>query len=190
MYWAEKALLKAIPKMIKNASSQDLVNALNEHLMVTEEQVQKVEEVFESIGEKVSAKKCEAMAGLIKEAEEIMSDLDKGSVRDAGIICAAQKVEHYEIATYGCLSTYAEILNEMEAYQLLEEILEEEKDADETLTQIAREINWEAAEEDEDEDEYDEEEEEEETEEEDDDDNEDDDEDTRDQLSELDAIQS
>src|SRR5688572_20011348 len=161
MYWAEKALLKAIPKMIKNASSQELIEALNEHLQVTEEQVEKVEDIFEAIGEKASAKKCEAMAGLIKEAEEIMSDLDKGSVRDAGIICAAQKVEHYEIATYGCLSTYAEILDEMEAYELLEEILEEEKDADETLTQIAREINWEAAEEDEnEEEEYEEEEDE------------------------------
>ena len=170
MYWAEKALLKAIPKMIKNASSQELIEALNEHLQVTEEQVEKVEEVFEALGEKASAKKCEAMAGLIKEAEEIMSDLDKGSVRDAGIICAAQKVEHYEIATYGCLSTYAEILDEMEAYELLEEILEEEKDADKTLTQIAREINWEAVEEDEEEEEE-EESEEEEDEEEDEDDN-------------------
>jgi ferritin-like metal-binding protein YciE len=156
MYWAEKALTKAIPKMIEKASSRELINALNEHLDVTEDQIEKLEEVFSLLGEKASGKKCPAMEGLVKEANEIIREMEKGSVRDAGIICAAQKVEHYEIATYGCLSTYAQILDEMEAVDILEEILQEEKDADVTLTQIAQSINWEAAEEGEDYDEDDE----------------------------------
>ena len=183
MYWAEKALTKALPKMISKASSEDLVEALTEHTQVTRGHVQKLEEIFSIMGEKASAKKCEAMEGLIKEANEITGELEEGSVMDAGIICAAQKVEHYEIATYGCLSTYAEILGEMEAYQLLEEILDEEKEADRTLTEVARMINWEAAEEDDDDEEYEDMEEEEAEEEE------SDDEDTDDEPSELDAIE-
>lgn len=150
MYWVEKELTKSIPKLINKATSPDLKNVLKEHLHTTETQVQRVKEIFGVLGEKPSAKKCVAMEGLIKEADEITTSLDEGSVRDAGIICAAQKIEHYEIATYGCLSTYAEILNEMEATDLLEEILQEEKDADKTLTQVAQEINWEASEQEED----------------------------------------
>ncbi len=146
IYWAEKALTKAIPKMIKNATSSDLKEALENHLAETEEQVKKVEQVFETIGKKAVAKKCEAMAGLTKEADEIMKDSDKGAMRDAGIISAAQKVEHYEIASYGTLRTFAETLGLDKAVGILEEILEEEKGADEKLSEVAEAtINIEAA---------------------------------------------
>jgi ferritin-like metal-binding protein YciE len=149
MYWAEKALTKALPKMIQHASSDELKNGIEEHLEVTHEQVTKLEEVFELIGMKAAAKKCEAMEGLIEEANEIFSEMEEGPVRDAGIICAAQKVEHYEMATYGCLATYAEMLDEQEAANILHEILEEEKEADEKLSVAANTINWEALEEEE-----------------------------------------
>jgi ferritin-like metal-binding protein YciE len=148
--WAEKALTKAIPKMIKNASSEELVTALEEHLAVTEEQVSRLEEVFGILGKAPRGKKCEAMEGLIKEGEEIMQSTEKGVVRDAGIIAAAQKVEHYEIATYGTLCSFAKTLGENEAADLLEQTLMEEKEADETLTAVAESsVNVEAAEEDE-----------------------------------------
>ena len=136
IYWAEKALIKAIPKMIKNATSQYLVQALTNHLEETKEQVTRLEVVFESIDEKAVAKKCDAMEGLIKEAEGIMTETDKGIMRDAGIIAAGQKVEHYEIATYGTLAAYAGILGLNEAKGLLAASLAEEKAADEKLTEI------------------------------------------------------
>ncbi len=146
IYWAEKALTKAIPKMIKNASSEELIEALSGHLEETKEQVTRLEEVFASLGEKAVAKKCEAITGLIKEAEEIMSDTPKGVVRDAGIILAGQKVEHYEIATYGTLSAFAKTLGEDNAVALLQETLAEERGADEKLTDIAESfVNEEAA---------------------------------------------
>jgi ferritin-like metal-binding protein YciE len=137
IYWAEKALVKAMPKMIKNASSEELIAALEDHLSMTEEQVARAEQVFEVLGLKPQGKKCEAMAGLIKEAEEIMKETKKGMVRDAGIISAAQKIEHYEIATYGTLRTFALTLEEEEAADLLQMTLDEEKDADSGLTDIA-----------------------------------------------------
>lgn len=146
IYWAEKALTKALPKMIKNATSEELVTALTDHLAVTEEQVTRLEEVFSSIGEKAQAKKCVAMEGLIKEGEEIMESTQEGVVRDAGIIAAGQKVEHYEIATYGTLCSFAKILGEKEAAELLLETLNEEKKADDKLTEVAEEfVNLEAA---------------------------------------------
>ncbi len=148
IYWAEKALTKAIPKMVKKATSDELITALENHLEETEQQVTKVEQVFEIIGKKAVAKKCEAMNGLIKEAEEIMKESEDGAMRDAGIIAAAQKVEHYEIATYGTLRTFAQTLGLNDAAALLESILEEEKTADETLTSVAEStINVNAAEE-------------------------------------------
>jgi len=137
IYWAEKALTKAIPKMIKNATSGDLVEALENHLGETEEQVKRVEQVFELTGKKAVAKKCEAMEGLIKEAEEIMEECEEGAMCDAGIISAGQKVEHYEIASYGTLRQFAETLGLTEAAALLEETLNEEKGADEKLTEVA-----------------------------------------------------
>jgi ferritin-like metal-binding protein YciE len=148
IYWAEKALTKAIPKLIENASAEELVNALESHLEATNMQVKRCEEVFSALGEKAEAKTCEAMEGLIEEGDEIVSEYEEGPVRDAGIICAAQKVEHYEIATYGSLVAFAHHLGETEVAELLEETLEEEKEADELLTDIAvNGINLEAVEE-------------------------------------------
>ena len=147
IYWAENALTKAIPKMIKNATSSELIAALTSHLAETENQVLRLEDVFESISKKPEAVKCEAMAGLIKEAGEIMEECEEGSMRDAGIISAAQKVEHYEIATYGTLRQFAVTLGLIKVVKLLEETLAEEKAADVKLTEIAVEaINVEAAE--------------------------------------------
>jgi ferritin-like metal-binding protein YciE len=147
IYWAEKALTKAIPKMIKNASSEDLIDALQNHLEETEEQVKKVEEVFQLIGKKATAKKCEGMHGIIKEGEEVMKECEDGEMCDAGIISAAQKVEHYEIAAYGTLRQFAETLGLNDAEELLREILDEEKAADEKLTEVAvSAVNMEAEE--------------------------------------------
>ncbi|MBP1225670.1 ferritin-like domain-containing protein [Flavobacterium sp. 1355] len=152
IYWAEKALTKALPKMAENATSEDLINTINDHLKVTEEQVSRLEQVFELIEEKATAKKCEAMEGLIKEGESIMEETQQGPVRDAGIIGASQKIEHYEIATYGTLAAFAETLGENEALQLLQQTLNEEKEADSLLTEVAyNNINFEASEEEEDE---------------------------------------
>jgi ferritin-like metal-binding protein YciE len=150
IYWAEKALTKALPKMAKNATSEELRTAIEDHLAETEEQIARLEKVFQSIGKKAVAKKCDAMEGLIKEGEGIMEETEKGVVRDAGIIAASQKVEHYEIATYGTLYAFATTLGETEAAELLAETLEEEKNADVNLTEIAlATINIEAADEDE-----------------------------------------
>ena len=148
IYWAEKALTKAIPKMIKNATSKELTDALKKHLAETENQVTRVEQIFESIDKKAVAKKCEAMAGLINEAEEIMESCEAGSMCDAGIISAAQKIEHYEIATYGTLRQFAETLRLTEAESLLEATLNEEKESDVKLSEVATDaINIEAAQE-------------------------------------------
>ena len=146
IYWAEKALTKALPKMAKNATSENLKTAIQEHLVVTQEQVSRLEQVFEIIGKKATAKKCDAMEGLIKEGEGIMEETQPGAVRDAGIIAASQKIEHYEIATYGTLCAFAKTLGEDEAAQLLEATLAEEKEADVTLTEAAyNTINFDAA---------------------------------------------
>jgi ferritin-like metal-binding protein YciE len=140
IYWAEKALVKALPKVAAEVSNEELKEALENHLSETEEQVSRLEQVFEVLGEEAEGKKCEAMQGLIKESEEIISETEEGAVRDAGIILAAQKIEHYEIATYGTLCTFARILGENDAVALLEDTLNEEKTADETLSQIAESI--------------------------------------------------
>ena len=151
IYWAEKALVKALPKMAKNATSQELKTALTEHLEVTKQQVSRLEEVFQILGKPARAKKCDAMEGLLKEGEGIMEETEEGVVRDAGIIAAGQKVEHYEIATYGTLCAFAKILGEDEVAGLLHQTLAEEKDADTTLTQVAEtSVNIDAAAEDED----------------------------------------
>ena len=137
LYWAEKALTKAIPKMIKNVTSGELADALTGHLDETIGQVTRLEEVFSMLNEKAVAVKCEAMTGLIKEIEELMKETDKGEVRDTGIALAGQKVEHYEIATYGTLFSYAKTLGEHDIAALLESTLKEEKDADKKLSDIA-----------------------------------------------------
>ena len=147
IYYAEKAILKALPKMQKAATSEQLIAAFEEHLTVTQGQVKRLEQVFEILGEKASAKKCEAIEGIIKEAEGIIDETDKGtSTRDVGIIMAAQKVEHYEIASYGSIRQLATTLGLTEAANLLQQTLDEEKQTDLLLTDIAENsINYEAA---------------------------------------------
>lgn len=147
IYWAEKALTKAIPKMVKKATSQELIDALESHLEETKNQITRVEQVFESIDKKASAKKCDAMEGLIEEAEDIMESCEAGPMCDAGIISAGQKIEHYEIASYGTLRQFAKTLGLGKAAKLIEETLNEEKAADEKLSEVAMAtINLEAAE--------------------------------------------
>lgn len=137
IYSAEKQLLKALPKMAKKASSPDLKMALQEHLEVTKRQVERLEEVFESLGKPAKAKTCKAMQGLVEEATEIMEEDASDAVLDAGIIAAAQKVEHYEIASYGTVRTWARLCGQDEAAQLLQETLDEEAEADGRLTELA-----------------------------------------------------
>lgn len=153
IYWAEKHLTKTLPKMTKAATTQELKDALTEHLEVTKGHVTKLESVFEMIGKKATAKKCEAMEGITAEGESIIEETEEGTAtRDVGLIMAAQKVEHYEIATYGGLVQLARTLGEEEVADVLDEILAEEKEADTTLTDIAEnDVNYEAAEEDEEE---------------------------------------
>lgn len=138
IYHAEKQLVKALPKMEKAASSEELANAFAEHLSATQEQVSRLEQVFELLEEKPRAKKCEAMEGLVKEAESAIEDTEEGtSTRDVALIIAAQKVEHYEIAAYGGLATLAKTMGINQVKELLGQTLEEEKETDELLTQLA-----------------------------------------------------
>ncbi|WP_419698763.1 ferritin-like domain-containing protein [Mucilaginibacter sp. NFX135] len=146
IYWAEKHLASALPKLIKGATSEDLKQTITNHLEETKNHVTRLESVFASINEKPVAKKCLAMEGLLNEATELLSDTDKGTeVRDVAIISAAQKVEHYEIASYGTLRTLAKILGYSEAEGLFDETLAEEKNADTLLTQVAENYVNEAA---------------------------------------------
>ncbi len=138
IYWAEKHLVKALPKMVKNATTEELSEAFSSHLSETEEHVTRLEEVFEMLGKKASAKKCDAMEGIIKEAESIISDTKADTMtRDVGLILAGQKAEHYEIATYGGLITLAKTLGLNDVASVLKETIQEEKAADEKLTMIA-----------------------------------------------------
>jgi len=138
IYWAEKHLVKELPKMSKAATSDQLKEAIDMHTSQTENHVARLEQVFEKLGEKPVAKKCDAMAGLLEEGRSIVEDTETGSMtRDAGIILAAQKVEHYEIATYGTLRIFANVLGLNEISEILEETLNEEKDTDFHLTDIA-----------------------------------------------------
>lgn len=147
IYWAEKHLSKALPKMQKAATTTELQNAFAEHLLQTKEHINRLEQVFELLGQKAQAKKCDAMEGLVKEGEGIIEDTEKDTMtRDVALIIAAQKVEHYEIATYGGLVELAITLNIQEAADILKLTLQEEKDTDSKLTQIAENhINWDAA---------------------------------------------
>ena len=154
LYWAESHLAKALPKMEKNATSPKLKSAIADHLEQTKNHIKRLEDAFKALGEKAEAEKCDAMEGLLKEGEGIMEETEIGAVRDAAIIAAAQKVEHYEIASYGTLRTYCQHLGEDEVRDLLEATLNEEKTCDELLTELAvSEINLDAMEEGDDEDE-------------------------------------
>jgi len=138
IYWAEKHLTKAIAKMAKAATSDTLRDALTNHKSETDNQISRLEQVFEIVEEKASAKKCDAMAGLIEESEGIVEDTEDGTLtRDVGIISAAQKCKHYEIASYGTLRTLASTLGYADAAKLLEETLAEEKKTDDLLSKIA-----------------------------------------------------
>ncbi len=146
IYWAEKHLAKALPKMAKGATSEELRSSIELHLTETQNQIVRLEKVFELLGEKAVAKKCDAMEGLVEEGKGMLEDTEDGSLtRDAAIISAAQKIEHYEIASYGTLRTLANTLGLTEAAALLEETLEEEKSADVKLTIIAESFVNEAA---------------------------------------------
>lgn len=138
IYWAEKHLTKALAKLEKASSSEELATAFSDHLAVTQDQVSRLEQVFEMLGEKPRGKKCEGMEGLVKEGETVIEDTEEGSsTRDVGLIISAQKVEHYEIAAYGGLTQLAKTLGRDEIANILGEILEEEKEADELLTTLA-----------------------------------------------------
>ncbi|MDQ0637813.1 ferritin-like metal-binding protein YciE [Pedobacter sp. W3I1] len=138
IYWAEKHLAKALPKMKKAATSPELAAAFEKHTQETEQHINTLEEVFSLLGEKATAKKCDAMAGLVEEANGIIADTDKGTmIRDAGLILAAQKVEHYEIATYGTLRVFAQNIGHDDVAELLTQTLENEKATDVALTEIA-----------------------------------------------------
>lgn len=138
IYWAEKHLTKALPRMRKAATSSELATAFEEHLTVTEIQIERLNEAFEMLDVKARAVKCEAMEGLVKEAEKIIDDTPKGSAtRDVGLIIAAQKVEHYEIATYGSLVQLSKTMGRDDLADLLQQTLDEEKEADQILTELA-----------------------------------------------------
>jgi ferritin-like metal-binding protein YciE len=149
IYWAEKHLVKTLPKMQKAASSEELKQAFADHLEITKEHVSRLENIFEILGFKVQAKKCDAMEGLIKEGESIVEDTEEGTAtRDVGLIMAAQKVEHYEIATYGGLAQLAKTLGNNQIKEILGTTLNVEKEADELLTDIAENnINYESSQE-------------------------------------------
>ena len=145
LYSAESQLVKAIPKMAKAATSGDLRAGFEAHLEQTKEHVTRLEKIFKALGESPTGKKCHGMEGLIKEGGELIAEAPVPEELDAGLISAAQHVEHYEIAGYGCASTYAKLLGEDQAASLLRETLEEEKETDKKLTQLADSINLKAA---------------------------------------------
>jgi ferritin-like metal-binding protein YciE len=138
---AERQLVKALPKMAKAASSEDLQAAFEEHLDVTKTHVERLETIFKSMKKPVRGKHCAGMEGIVSEGEELIKGEDAGAPLDAALICAAQKVEHYEIAAYGSLATYAQQLELDEAAELLETTLAEEKETDEKLSEIASSLN-------------------------------------------------
>jgi len=140
LHSAENQLLKALPKMAKGVSSEELKLAFENHLDQTKVHVERLEEIFERLDETPKGKTCQAMKGLVEEGSEILEEDGEESVLNAGIIAAAQKVEHYEIASYGTVRTFAQLLGEDEAAELLQETLDEEGEADKLLTQLAQEI--------------------------------------------------
>jgi ferritin-like metal-binding protein YciE len=143
LYSAEQQLVKTLPKIVKAVESEELSDAIANHLEETKNQVSRLEQIFESLGENPKGKKCVGMQGILEEGSETINEFE-GSVLDAGLISAAQRVEHYEIAAYGSVCAYAELLERSEDLGLLKETLEEEKNADEKLTQLSETINQDA----------------------------------------------
>jgi ferritin-like metal-binding protein YciE len=145
IYYAEKKILKALPKMVKKASSQNLARAFETHIAETEAQVERLEEIFELLGKAPRGKTCPAIDGIIEEGEEIMKEAEDDTVRDAGMLAAAQAVEHYEITRYGTLKSWANKLGMSDAAKLLDATLQEEKSTDVKLSELAEsEINVDA----------------------------------------------
>jgi ferritin-like metal-binding protein YciE len=144
LYDAEKQITDALPKLIDAAHNSELKNALQEHLHVTKRQISRLDQVFVLLNEKPTGETCKGMKGLLKEGDDIVSAGGDPSTVDAGIISAAQRVEHYEMAGYGTVRTYAELLGQQEMARLLQQTLDEEKEADQTLTQIASGVNVES----------------------------------------------
>jgi ferritin-like metal-binding protein YciE len=140
IYSAENQLIKALPKMAKGAASDELKQAFEDHLEQTKEHVERLDEIFERLGEKPTGKTCKAMKGLIEEGAEMLEEEGEESVIDAGLIGAAQRVEHYEIAAYGTVRTFANLLGEEEAADLLQQTLDEEGETDKQLSELAEEI--------------------------------------------------
>jgi ferritin-like metal-binding protein YciE len=144
LYSAETQLTKALPKMAKGATSEELRDAILEHLEVTKKQASRLEDIFSRMDENPKGKKCKGMEGLIEEGNEVLDEDMEDEVRDAALIAGAQRVEHYEIAGYGTVRTYASLLGDEEAAGTLQQILDEEKEADSKLNALAAEINVEA----------------------------------------------
>jgi ferritin-like metal-binding protein YciE len=144
LYDAENRLVKTLPKMAKAATSEELRSGFEEHLEQTRGHVDRLKEIFDSLGEKPTGKKCAGMMGIIKEGEELMDEEFADGAMDAALISAAQRVEHYEIAAYGCVRSWADLLGDTEASALLEKTLDEEKETDKKLTELAEQINIEA----------------------------------------------
>lgn len=144
LFDAEQQIIKALPKMIEAAQSEELRDALTEHLEVTRKQADRVEKICEELDEEAKGEKCKGMEGVLKEGSDLVKDISNKQVRDAAIIASAQRVEHYEMAGYGTARTYATLLGFDEAASALEQTLEEEKEADETLSGLAEQLNNEA----------------------------------------------
>jgi ferritin-like metal-binding protein YciE len=144
LYSAENQILKALPKMIKKASSRELKSGFEQHLKETQVHVERLEKVFKGLDESPRGKKCKGMEGVIADGKELMEEDAEPEVMDAGLIGAAQHVEHYEIAGYGCVRTYAELMGEDDIANLLQQTLDEEKATDEKLSKLAQNINVEA----------------------------------------------
>lgn len=140
IYNAEQQIIKALPKMVKAASSPELQAAFEEHLEVTEGQVERLEKAFKLLGVPAKGRKCEGMAGLLEEGKRIMEENAEPAVLDAALIAAAQKVEHYEIASYGCIATYAEMLGYDQVHKLMGQTLDEEEETDQRLTALAENL--------------------------------------------------
>lgn len=141
---AEKQLMKALPKMAEASSASELRSGFEHHLVQTKNHAKRVRQILEALGEPVKGKKCKGMQGIVNEGKQILEEGSPGPVKDAGIISAAQRVEHYEIAAYGAVREFAQLLGENEAVSLLGETLEEEKETDQKLTELARTVNQQA----------------------------------------------
>jgi len=144
LYSAESQLVKALPKMARAAKSQELRDGFEKHLEQTKEHVQRLEQIFGSLNESPKGKKCRGMEGLVEEGEEVIEEESSSEALDAGLIAAAQRVEHYEIAGYGSVRSYAELLGDDEAVNLLQQTLDEEKETDEKLTELSKKANQQA----------------------------------------------